>query len=339
MDIRAFRSLRQLGALGALYAAMAAPCLGQVGFTITIDDPEGALSPWESQIESNLQAAGALWAAKLHGACTLWVHITPMADAGTLDCRSFTWSYFETLDNAIDVFETGASTHIRNGFPASSFDPDIELRISPLYLASELWMDPNPTERTEPVPANRIDGVSAFARELGYALAFDGWINGETGSFPGNSRSTFDRLIAFDGQEFAFVGSSATASYQGPVPLTFGLPFHLGNQSPRPGPVLLDDLMGGKPLQPGTRYNVSELDFAILRDARVPIAVPCPCDLTHDGFVDDADFGAFSLAYDFCDCTDPEMAAGCPADFTRDRMVDDSDYVIFVQGYEDFICP
>lgn len=65
----------------------------------------------------------------------------------------------------------------------------------------------------------------------------------------------------------------------------------------------------------------------------------CPCDLNSDGFVDDADFSIFVLAYNTLDCNDPAMAAGCPADFDANDMVDDSDFVIFVKAYDELLCP
>ena len=97
--------------------------------------------------------------------------------------------------------------------------------------------------------------------------------------------------------------------------------------------------MSGRPLSRGIRYQVSPLDFAILQDARVPVLIPCPCDLTHDGFIDDLDFAEFTQAYDIYDCGETVMPAGCPSDFNQDSVVDDFDYVIFIQGYEQFICP
>ena len=65
----------------------------------------------------------------------------------------------------------------------------------------------------------------------------------------------------------------------------------------------------------------------------------CPCDLNHDGVVDDSDFVIFVGAYNLLDCTDPTMPAGCPSDFNGDHLVDDADFVIFVPAYNDYVCP
>lgn len=70
-------------------------------------------------------------------------------------------------------------------------------------------------------------------------------------------------------------------------------------------------------------------------------AVPnnCPCDLNHDGLVNDDDFVIFVAAYNLLDCTDPTMPAGCPADFNADQLVNDDDFVIFVPAYNALECP
>ncbi|MBX3389672.1 MAG: hypothetical protein KF691_09490 [Phycisphaeraceae bacterium] len=65
----------------------------------------------------------------------------------------------------------------------------------------------------------------------------------------------------------------------------------------------------------------------------------CPCDLNHDGLVDDSDFSMFVGAYNTLDCSDPGMPSGCPADFDGNTLVDDADFVIFVAAYNELLCP
>ncbi|MBS0187829.1 MAG: hypothetical protein JSS51_07155 [Planctomycetes bacterium] len=65
----------------------------------------------------------------------------------------------------------------------------------------------------------------------------------------------------------------------------------------------------------------------------------CPCDLNHDGFVDDADFVLFLPAYNVLDCFDPGMIQGCRADLNGDFVVDDGDFILFVAAYNDLLCP
>lgn len=65
----------------------------------------------------------------------------------------------------------------------------------------------------------------------------------------------------------------------------------------------------------------------------------CPGDLNADGFVDDADFSLFAVAYNTLDCADPAMVPGCPADLNADGLVDDIDFTVFAPAYDALICP
>ncbi|MBX3390963.1 MAG: hypothetical protein KF691_16050 [Phycisphaeraceae bacterium] len=69
------------------------------------------------------------------------------------------------------------------------------------------------------------------------------------------------------------------------------------------------------------------------------VLTPCPADLNNDGFVEDADFSIFIVAYNILDCADPAMPAGCPADLNNDNLVDDADFVVFVAAYNALLCP
>ena len=71
----------------------------------------------------------------------------------------------------------------------------------------------------------------------------------------------------------------------------------------------------------------------------IPLSAPCPADLNNDGFVDDADFSIFVVAYDLLDCADPAMPPSCPADLNADALVDDADFQIFVVAYDAVLCP
>lgn len=70
-----------------------------------------------------------------------------------------------------------------------------------------------------------------------------------------------------------------------------------------------------------------------------PTLESCAGDLNNDGFVDDADFSFFVVAYNILDCADPSMPASCPSDFNNDGMVEDADFSIFVVAYNEFLCP
>lgn len=65
----------------------------------------------------------------------------------------------------------------------------------------------------------------------------------------------------------------------------------------------------------------------------------CPADLNADGFVEDADFVLFAVAYNLLDCADPAMSFACPSDLNADGYVDDADFVLFAQAYNALLCP
>ena len=160
---------------------------------------------------------------------------------------------------------------LRTGDDPNGPQPDVLVQLSPEYVTDELWFDPDPNRRTAPVDPGRTDAVSVLLHEIGHALGFSGWIDQVTGEFPSNFQSLFDSNIVRDGEDFFFIGEQAQRQYGGPVPLTFGNPGHLGNESPRPGGQLVSDVMNGITLFRGTRYSVSQLDLAILQDLGLPV--------------------------------------------------------------------
>lgn len=70
-------------------------------------------------------------------------------------------------------------------------------------------------------------------------------------------------------------------------------------------------------------------------DQGTAVGLPCPADLTGDGFVDDSDFVIFAAAYDAFTVPPANPAA----DLNDDGFVDDSDFVIFAAAYDAFSCP
>lgn len=65
---------------------------------------------------------------------------------------------------------------------------------------------------------------------------------------------------------------------------------------------------------------------------------PCASDFNCDGFVDDADFSVFSVAYNLLICDDPAMPPTCPADINGDGVVDDVDFTFFAVAYDALLC-
>jgi predicted methyltransferase MtxX (methanogen marker protein 4) len=248
----------------------AAIARGAITYSVTFVDSGNAHSASYAAITAHIQAAGARWAGYLSGSGSLEVQVEFTTAIARIDGASFS-NGFVHKNGARDVFEQGAAFEVRTGTDPNGASPDIRIRINPDYLANEVWLDPNPAKRSDPIPANHIDGMSLFIHELGHAFLFAGWMDGTTGALPATYMSTFDEQVQFDGTNFFFVGANAQARYGGPVPLTYGNPGHLGNLSPRPGADLVNDLMYGPFYSYQKRYDISAVDLAMAKDAGVAL--------------------------------------------------------------------
>jgi|GEM_PF-1726233 len=240
-----------------------------ITYNVTFAEPGGPYAMYYPAITAALQAAGAEWNKHLVGSGNLEVEIS-MANIPTADGTSVT-NGFVRNDGTRDIFEQGAAYEIRTGIDPNGAGPDIRIRIGTAYLTDQLWFDPNPQTRTDPIPANHIDAISVLIHELGHAFVFNGWMDGTTGQLPPTYMSTLDEHSSFDGTNLFFNGTGAAGRYGGPVPLTYGNYGHLGNNAPRPGSNLLPDLMNGVIYYYQTRYFISPLDLEITRDSGIAI--------------------------------------------------------------------
>jgi hypothetical protein len=128
------------------------------------------------------------------------------------------------------------------------------------------------------VPIDKTDAESIFTHEFGHIFGFNGNRDQSTGALVSNIESTFDALVSVLNNSPYFIGSNAENAYGGPVPLTVGNMYHVGNQS-GPGAELATypaDLMNGVVFYRGTRYTISALDTAIAADLGLVVAVPEP---------------------------------------------------------------
>jgi hypothetical protein len=277
-----FRSLTLI--VGLFTTALSSFASAEITYTISFDDPGQTNSAWYDRITSHTLAAGADWSSHLEGTAVLDVVVKFSTNTPRASGRSAE-SFFLRNNGTYDIFEQSAAAEVRTGIDPNGAAPDIEFVFNPDYLANEVWFDPDPYSRTAPIPSpapNETDAVSVLLHEFGHAFGFNGWRDGVTGMLPGDYASTLDEMTTFDGTNLYFIGQMAMSLYGGPVPLTFGNNFHLGNASPRPGADLIPDLMNGVVFNDSNRYTISQLDLAILRDIGVPLApaaVPEPSSL------------------------------------------------------------
>lgn len=240
-----------------------------VAFNISFDDPTGKYAPYYAAIKSHIVAAGLSWNKYIQGKGSLEIAVKFSAPKDALATgRSLALPLIRN-NGTLNIYEQGALAELRTGIDPNGANPDIEFNINPEDLTSLFWFDPNPLNRTTPVPTNKIDAFSVFLHEFGHAFVFNGDKNRTNSTLPGNYQSTLDEKTSFDGTNFFFTGTRATGIYGKPVPLNFSSA-HLGNNPPRPGSDLLGDLMNPS-IANGVRLEISAIDLAILADTGVPV--------------------------------------------------------------------
>jgi hypothetical protein len=165
----------------------------------------------------------------------------------------------------ISVFQQGAVDAVLNGVHNPQGPYDAEIHIGTSYLTNELWFDPD-LENVDSVPVSKTDAESVFLHEFGHIFGFQGYRDQSTGTLSSNDESTFDTwVISLDNVAY-FTGFNAEDLFGGPVPLTIGNIYHIGNPS-GPGADLEDypgDLMNGNVLLPGREirhFTARRCDF------------------------------------------------------------------------------
>lgn len=265
------------GAVRALAISLILGCIGSAhaAWSYRIDVLGGETNrSFADSLSSNIVAALDLWTRHLAGGAAIEVEVVFTHHVAFAQGYSVT-SGFVRHEGAVAVFEQGLAHEIRTGTDPNGDTADLRILLNPIYAAEELWFDPQPAQRWAEVPAKQTDAVSLFAHELGHALAFNGWWN-PPDSPPLHYGSPWDINTWYDGTLLYFTGVRAMSLYGGPVPVTDGNNWHVGNAAGA-GVDLVDDLMNGVVFYRGTRYDVSALDLAMLSDMGVALApVPEP---------------------------------------------------------------
>ncbi|MDA0658304.1 MAG: hypothetical protein O2931_00795 [Planctomycetota bacterium] len=293
-------------------------------FQISYQDPTGSLNSLTSSLNAHILAAANEWSSHFEESFgSLEILVVSDTTVPRATGRSLTSSFVGTVDGFF-LYEMGAAAKMQTGIDPNSTAFDVEITFNPGYANNELWFDPDPLTRTAPVPSLRTDAMSVILHELGHALGINGWLDA-LGNLPGDYMSTFDAEVATDGDHLYFVGANAQREYGGPVPITVGVPSHIGNFAPNPGTDLLGDLMNGVQFLRGSRYSISQLDLALLADTGLPIiGFNLLGDLNDDGGIDGADLGLLFSAWGLVNST---------ADLNGDGSVDGADVGILYDGW------
>ena len=251
------------------------PLAVQAGVEVHYVDPSGQYANQYGDIQRVATAAAQDWMshfllpASVSTAPTISVQIN-FAPIATAAGRSTVASQVGVTAAGLRLFEQGAAYELSTGIDPNGDAFDVEITLGNNgYLQHELWFDPNPLQRLDAVPQDRTDAYSVFLHEFGHAFGFNGWRDGLTGALPGDYLSTFDALVddlQQPGGYLYFGGLHAVGLYGAPVPLTQGLYGHLGNWGPLAGAGLQADLMNGLSFVRGSRYKISALNLAVMRD-------------------------------------------------------------------------
>lgn len=240
-------------------------------YDISFNDPGATFLPFYDPIRSHIQFAGSEWAKFFAPPAdvTLSIQVVFRDDINRSSGRSFT---SEPIDNFAGrtLVQDSAAFELAMGIDSNGAQPDIEIGFQPFYLANELSFD-----LAGPV-AGKTDALTVIRHELAHALGFNGFRNILTGEFHPAVVSTYDALTILEGGRMLFVGTLAEDVFGGPVPLTFpptggfNTYHHLG--LPGDPASVTEDLMNGIAFFRGIRYEISDLDVAILGDIGIPLA-------------------------------------------------------------------
>ncbi|HEV8292195.1 MAG TPA: hypothetical protein VGP94_09735 [Tepidisphaeraceae bacterium] len=248
----------------------------QVIWNVSFDDPGGAWSAYYNDITRNLQAAAREWGRLFDSNASIEIQVKFDPNVTRAGGGSATTVFLRNT-NGLNIFEQGATNEIQTGIDPNGGQPDIILWLQNSYLTDNLWFDPDPASRTAPIPPNRTDAVTVFMHELGHALAFNGWRDWTTGALPGNYASTWDeRLYKGPAQYWFFGGANARAVYGSDPPLTYANIHHFGNFSPGPGSDLEYQLMNGMVFHWQYRYDINNLEVAVLKDIGIRLETHPP---------------------------------------------------------------
>jgi hypothetical protein len=248
------------------------------GFSYQVDlsDPNDAGGTADGVLVYDLEQALSVWAQHIVGLGTLVVQLnfdqTSTGRAGGI----FTSSYYVGTRNGINLFEPSSLYELTTGQHVSGTTSDITITVSPSYIA-QLDLAAGLTYSSA-VPTTEFNPIVIFLHELMHGFGMAGWYDLQTGTLPGNYESTFDSNIQITSSGLAyFAGANADAAFGGSLPLTTTNTsqnyYHLGNTQSdaflSPANVhdpLTLDLMNGVVFFWGYQYQISAIDFGILKD-------------------------------------------------------------------------
>jgi hypothetical protein len=269
---------------------------------IGVSDPKNLLTGNQAALlEADMTKAASEWLDHLenpsHAPINIRLNITDdsnnhpgfyggpayVVSTGTGDNATWESAVEYKLQNGADL---DGSAKLSDGAPA-----DVYIDINSDFLTREGWLDPNPFDDGSVVPpSDKVDMVSELMKDFGRGLGLGllSTLDWRTGTFGAGEKTTWESLLDIetspDGGKLAyFKGSHAERENGGPVVVnsdTPGLAYqYLGNGDVPTGDAIdpktgSPDVLYGVAFDVGRRYEVSDLDVAILQDLGYHIKGP-----------------------------------------------------------------
>jgi hypothetical protein len=258
------------------------------GLDIDVSDPKHLLTGNQAElIKADMAQAAKEWLDHIdgpyHAPINILLNITDddkthsRLDGGPAFFVSTGTGANATYESAVEYkLQTGADpTTGLESFPKLSdgAQAEVVINVNSHYLNSFAWLDPTPADGSD-LPANKLDMVSELMHEFGHGLGIGitNTLDTKTGTFGAGEKSTWESLLDIEESGTYFTGPHAVKEHGGPVVVTTNTPeenySHLGNTlsdatDPHTGG---PDVMYGVSFDWGRRYEVSDLDVAILQD-------------------------------------------------------------------------
>ncbi len=242
---------------------------------IEFESPGDLTAQEQEQLRDNVRGAVFAWHQVLlvKGPLRIRLRLTDVNHPGA---QSASLSNIEIRkEQGQAVVQESAAYKIVTGNSANRDENDLVISINPFFLKNELWLDPQPFIRQEPVPRERTDCVSLLIHELFHTFGFSGFRHLESARVKDTTVSLFDRwVVAEDLSGVFFNGPYTTAINNGrPLELTSTNSsqniYHYGNRHSTQR--WSGELMNGIEFYRGRRYTISPLDLAIAKDINLPV--------------------------------------------------------------------
>ena len=235
-------------------------------YSVSVNDSGELID--DSALSAIVQAAASEWSRYISGLGSLDVQVNVIPTTRA-NASAATVVYLDTVGSN-RIFELATVNELKTGFDSNGASPDLIINVDPDYVRT-LWFDPSAFSI---VPFNRTDGLSVFMHEIGHGLGILGYRDPVTGVLGGNE-TPWDRHVTLNADGTAsFGGYFSKAVYGAAVPITTlqnGQQYnHIGNDVGEPAG---QDLMNGVAFLYGKRYEISDLDLAIVKDIGLTVSM------------------------------------------------------------------